>query len=76
MTMAQLARTVAGQLHRPVSDQTGLNGEYDIRLFWAEDGSPTLVRAVQDQLGLRLQTTSGPVDFLVVDHADKLPTEN
>jgi uncharacterized protein (TIGR03435 family) len=84
MTMAQLARTIAAQLRRPVSDQTGLNGEYDIRLFWAGEPSPgaelstgpTLVRAVQDQLGLRLQATRGPVDFLVVDRADKQPTEN
>jgi uncharacterized protein (TIGR03435 family) len=37
---------------------------------------PTLMQALQDQLGLRLESKKGPVDFLVVDHAEKLPTEN
>ena len=34
------------------------------------------LQAVQDQLGLRLERKMGPVDFLVVDHMEKLPTEN
>jgi uncharacterized protein (TIGR03435 family) len=34
------------------------------------------MRAVQDQLGLRLEAKRGPVEFLVVDHMEKLPTEN
>ena len=37
---------------------------------------PTLMQALQEQLGLRLESKKGPVDFLVVDHAEKLPTEN
>jgi uncharacterized protein (TIGR03435 family) len=37
---------------------------------------PTLMQALQDQLGLRLESKKGPVDFLVVDHAEKSPTEN
>ena len=40
------------------------------------DGGPTLERAIQDQLGLRLEPKKGPVDFLVVDHMEKLPTDN
>jgi uncharacterized protein (TIGR03435 family) len=42
----------------------------------ASDPGPTLVQAVQDQLGLRLEPTKGMVEFLVVDHAEKIPSEN
>jgi uncharacterized protein (TIGR03435 family) len=90
MTMDQLAKTFSGQLGRPVTDDTGLKGEYEIRLYWVTDaaggppsattpegaGGPTLMRAIQDQLGLRLEAKRGPVEFLVVDHMEKLPTEN
>ena len=40
------------------------------------DSGPTLERAIQDQLGLRLEAKKGLVDFLVVDHLEKLPTDN
>ena len=46
---------------------------------WASEicsSGPTLQQALQDQLGLRLESKKGPVDFLVVDHAEKSPTEN
>ena len=85
MTMEQLARTAAGQLGRPVTDRTGLEGEYEIRLSWlAEqagkttdaDLGPTLAQALRDQLGLRLEPKKAPVEFLVVDHLEKMPTDN
>jgi uncharacterized protein (TIGR03435 family) len=98
MSMGQLAKTLSGQLGRPVADNTGLKGEYEIRLSWVKDtasgtpslqpsrdtplptapaGSdgPPLLRAVQDQLGLRLEATRGAVEFLVVDHAES-PSDN
>ena len=38
---------------------------------------PTLTQALEDQLGLRVESTKGPVvDFVVVDHAEKVPTQN
>lgn len=38
---------------------------------------PTLTQALEDQLGLRVESTKGPVvDFVVVDHVEKCPTEN
>jgi uncharacterized protein (TIGR03435 family) len=40
------------------------------------DAGPTLTQALQEQLGLRLESKKGQVDFLVVDHAEKAPTEN
>jgi uncharacterized protein (TIGR03435 family) len=37
---------------------------------------PNLFTALEKQLGLKLQRGKRPVDFLVIDHADKVPTEN
>lgn len=42
----------------------------------SEPEGPTLEQAVQEQLGLKLEAKKGPVDFLVVDHLDKMPIEN
>jgi uncharacterized protein (TIGR03435 family) len=77
-------------LDRPVVDKTGLTGRYDFDLEWAPDETqfggevPTagseapsapLFTAIQQQLGLRLVATRGPVDALVVDKAER-PTAN
>jgi uncharacterized protein (TIGR03435 family) len=89
-TMQQFAQTLSGQCGKPVTDATGLTGKYDISLYWAVealragpsaepprgDPGPTLEQAIQDQLGLRLVSTKGPVDFTVVDHLEKAPTDN
>ena len=37
---------------------------------------PSLLTAVQEQLGLKLEAKKGPLDLLVIDHADKTPVEN
>src|SRR5438093_1564655 len=37
---------------------------------------PSLFTAVQEQLGLKLDSKKGPVDLLVIDHLEKVPTEN
>jgi uncharacterized protein (TIGR03435 family) len=41
-----------------------------------QEGGPTLMTAVQEQLGLKLESRKGPVEILVIDHAEKVPTEN
>jgi uncharacterized protein (TIGR03435 family) len=93
MTMQQLAGQIAAQIRGPVTDATGLNGKYDINLYWIAGGlsagaaepngvpstpdpGPTLMQALQDQLGLRLESKKGPVEFIVVEQAQKVPTEN
>ena len=56
---------------------------YDLQLTWTRDDmagtadatAPPLFTALQEQLGLKLQATKGPVDTLVIDHLDK-PSEN
>jgi uncharacterized protein (TIGR03435 family) len=73
-------------LDRNVVDKTGLTGFYDITLKWqdspspSESGSqesisPSLFTALQEQLGLKLNSAKGPVDVLIVDRATP-PEEN
>ncbi len=40
------------------------------------DAGPTIFEAIQSQLGLKLEQKRGPVDIVVVDHAERVPTEN
>lgn len=81
-TVEFLAGMLSGQLHHPVTNATGLSGKYDIALFWDmrgtsdPDAGPTLEAALQSQLGLKLEQKKGRVDIVVVDHAEKVPTEN
>jgi len=68
---------------RPVIDQTGLSGTYDFTLGgWAfqaaseaGEGGPTFAEALRDQLGLKLERQTGPVEVLVIDHIEH-PSEN
>jgi uncharacterized protein (TIGR03435 family) len=83
---AMMQRTV---LDRAVVDQTGLSGTYDFDLEWTPDESqfggnlprsveptkPSLFTAMQEQLGLRLEATKGPVQALVIDRVER-PSEN
>lgn len=76
VTMTLFAARLANVLYRPVLDQTGLSGSYDFKVEYAADDTPSetaspLFRALQDQLGLKLETRPGPVDLLVIDHAEK-----
>jgi uncharacterized protein (TIGR03435 family) len=70
---------------RRVIDKTGLTGKYDFTLYYefpipgappSEDPAPDLDQALQQQLGLRLVEGKAPFDVVVVDHADRVPTEN
>lgn len=81
--MPELAIVLTDMLHRTVIDKTGLTGKYDLALTWSSDDSPStetdsapsIFTAVQEQLGLKLQPAKGPVDTLVIDHAE-MPTPN
>jgi len=77
--------TLAGMLGRsagaPVMDKTGLTGTYAVDLRFRPDSDtnsnlPDLFTAVQEQLGLKLVPVKVPVQYLVVDHVDREPTEN
>jgi uncharacterized protein (TIGR03435 family) len=83
-TMAWLVELLSQQLHSPVTDATGLKGKYDFVVSWTWEEGPgaasaaaaDLATAVQSQLGLKLERKKGPVEVLVVDHIEKVPTEN
>ncbi len=77
-------------LDRPVLDRSGLSARYDFTLEWAPDDSQfggdvhtpdettpalPLFQAIQQQLGLKLTATHGPVSALVIDHADHPSTD-
>lgn len=83
ISMAFLASSLEGQVHRPVIDKTGLTGNYDVAMNWASDrvpsseenGGASIYTALQEQLGLKLKAAKGPVETLVVDHVE-MPSEN
>ncbi len=81
--LSMLAAQLANDLERPVLDETGIAGTFDINLQWTPDSTeqkpdpsrPSLFTAVQEQLGLKLESRKGPVEILVIDRAER-PSEN
>ena len=85
LPMNYFAFVLSRMLDRNVIDKTGLPGYFDITLDFVrerpfdgpappQDG-PTIFNALREQLGLRLVSGRGPVEFLVIEHVEK-PTEN
>jgi uncharacterized protein (TIGR03435 family) len=73
---AQLALTTG----RVVLNQTGIAGRYNLKVKWAREGDadatgPSLFTAIQEQLGLKLETTTAPVDVMVIDNV-AMPSAN
>lgn len=91
LTIQQMAAALQGQVGRPVIDKTGLAGAWDWDLEFAPEflpgragepppapvgtDKPSIFSAMQEQLGLRLESARGPVSVVVVDRAER-PTEN
>ncbi len=78
MDMTSFAAHLTSSLHRTVVDHTGLAGNWKLDMHWAAEDSTTeasLFTAIQEQLGLKLESTKGPVPVLVIDRAEK-PSEN
>ncbi|HEY4084393.1 MAG TPA: M56 family metallopeptidase [Bryobacteraceae bacterium] len=80
--MSELCSVLESITGRPVLDRTNLAGKYEIDLKWvpglAESDDltgPSLTTAIEEQLGLKLQSGKGPVSMLVVDHVER-PSEN
>lgn len=79
-TVAQLIQNLSRDVDRPIVDQTSLKGTYDFKLEWTPDAADpsgiSLFTALKEQLGLRLDSAKGPVEVLVIDRADRTPTDN
>ena len=87
--ISALISFLAPNQQRVVIDRTGLEGRYSITLEWTPDRAalplagdapppsdkPPLVTALQEQLGLKLESERGPVDVIVVDRVER-PSEN
>jgi uncharacterized protein (TIGR03435 family) len=80
LTMAGFAYQLSRQLKYPVFDQTRIEGAFDFTLRYAPEesnsGAPSLFTAIQETMGLKLESGKGPVETLVIDHIDRTPTEN
>jgi len=76
--MNELARLLNVVAARTVVDRTGLNGVWDFDLQWsppnapnADPDRPSIFTALPEQLGLRLDATTGPVEVLVIDRVER-----
>lgn len=85
MPMPVLASLLSRFERQLVIDRTGLTGAYQFKLEWTPDdraatgdapAGPTLFTALEEQLGLRLESRREPLDVIVVDRAEKIPTGN
>ena len=91
VSVQRLLPILSRYFDRKVVDQTGLTGTYDITLEWTPDDAhlaqlpadaprpadngPSIFTALQEQLGLKLESQRGPVEMIVIDRAEK-PSEN
>jgi uncharacterized protein (TIGR03435 family) len=78
VTVLSMQPEIGGRL---VVDKTGLTGKYDFTLKWTPDmdpgadapgaeTGPSLFTALEEELGLRLETTKAPVDVIVIDRVE------
>ena len=87
-TIAELTRLVSDVVDVPVVDQTGLAGTYDLKLEWtfqlAAPGAAappgqtelSIFTALREQMGLRLESVPVPIEIVVVDSVERMPTAN
>lgn len=80
VTAAKLAFRLERYVGRRVIDHTGLTAAYDFTLTWSQDQSadptgPSIFTALQEQLGLKLDSAKGKVDMIVIDGVEK-PSAN
>jgi uncharacterized protein (TIGR03435 family) len=82
VTTEELAAALArSELRRKIVDKSGLTGIFNVHMTWPVDApstadlGPSIFAAIQEQLGLRLESAKGPVEVLVIDGVEK-PTAN
>jgi bla regulator protein BlaR1 len=75
-TLDEFSHHLEQVVGRPVINQTGIAGMFDIYLEFVTDRGPTsfgisIFAALQDQLGLKLEPTTGPGDLIVIDYVER-----
>jgi uncharacterized protein (TIGR03435 family) len=90
MSLDDLSKTLSAGLDRPVINRTGIIGTFDLRLEFVRDQTTagllpgiatdpadgtSIFTAIQEQLGLKLESTKGPGELLVIDGVER-PSEN
>ena len=84
-SMPELAEQLAVIVRGPVTDRTGLRDRFEFAMDFSGffvpgatlDDLPAYVNsAIQAQLGLQLESRKAPVEILVIDHAERVPSEN
>jgi uncharacterized protein (TIGR03435 family) len=86
IAMEALVNFLTQETERTVIDKTGLSGKYDLTLDWtstrhgqppdpSSNAPPEIFTAVQEQLGLKLESQKGPVDGVIIDHVEE-PSPN
>jgi uncharacterized protein (TIGR03435 family) len=80
MPMANFVRSIQGGTGRVIVDKTGLTGDYEFTLTYTsnpgpDSDRPSIFTALQEQLGLKLESARGPVRVFVIDHIER-PTED
>jgi uncharacterized protein (TIGR03435 family) len=80
--MDTLADNLGNMTGHLVENKTGLTGVYDFTLEYSEydppkpdSAAPSIYTAIEEQLGLKLESAKGPVQVLVIDHVER-PSEN
>lgn len=77
--LARVISALSMAVSRGVVDRTGLQGPFDVELEWSADvgasaansNVPSIFTALQEQLGLRLEPSRGPLDVLVIDSIER-----
>jgi uncharacterized protein (TIGR03435 family) len=82
-SFAQLNETFSRQLERVIVNRTGMDGDFDFTLdFTPDENRPNpldpsiILAAMRDQLGLTVKSQKAPVDFFVIDNAEKVVAGN
>jgi uncharacterized protein (TIGR03435 family) len=84
LPISRLVRALSGETGRAVVDKTGLEGSYDFKLQWertsrkpgqessTDDVGVPVLKAIREQLGLKLVSSRGPVEHYTIEHVEKL----
>jgi len=78
--LSRLVQGLSMLLQQTVVDETGVTGEFDFELAWSPDATPdaegpSIFTALQEKLGLKLESKKGPVPVIVIERVER-PSEN